>query len=79
MYTPQMSDFSVISIRRRGNYVSEAWAMNARMGATLNRMVAILPQVVDPSLVCQRCKDTSKCAYCVFKTSIPCNTPLIDL
>jgi hypothetical protein len=27
MYSPQLSDFSVISLRRRGNYVSEAWAI----------------------------------------------------
>ncbi|MFP3043423.1 hypothetical protein LQZ19_16540 [Treponema primitia] len=68
-----MSDPSVIAVRRL------AWAMGANMGATLNRLIAILPQVVDPALVCQRCKDTSKCAYCVFKTQTACGTPLINL
>ncbi|GHV11323.1 hypothetical protein FACS189491_02350 [Spirochaetia bacterium] len=73
MYTPQMSDLSIISVRRL------AWAMSANMGAALNRLIAILPQVVDPALVCQRCKDASKCAYCVFKTPAACGAPLIQL
>jgi hypothetical protein len=64
MYTPQMSDFSVISLRRL------AWAMGTTMGAAFNRMVRLLPAMVDPSLVCQRCRDKSKCSACVFKTTV---------
>jgi hypothetical protein len=63
MYTPQLSDFSVISLRRL------AWALGLPMGAAFTRMVRLLPSMVDPVLVCQRCKDNSKCYACVFKTT----------
>jgi hypothetical protein len=64
MYTPQMSDFSVISLRRL------AWAMGTPMGAALNRIVRLMPVMVDPALVCQRCRDNSKCFACVFKIPV---------
>ncbi|MDR1147896.1 MAG: hypothetical protein LBK66_04630 [Spirochaetaceae bacterium] len=64
MYTPQLSDFSVISLRRL------AWAMGTPMGAAVNRIVRLLPAMVDPALVCQRCKDKSKCPACVFSTAV---------
>jgi hypothetical protein len=64
MYTPQMSDASVISLRRL------AWALGTPMGAALNRMVRLMPVMVDPALVCGRCKDTSKCSVCVFKAPV---------
>jgi hypothetical protein len=60
MYTPQLSDFSVISVRRL------AWAMGTTMGAALTRMVKLLPADFDRTLVCQRCKDNTKCTLCVF-------------
>jgi hypothetical protein len=64
MYTPQLSDFSVISLRRL------AWAMGVPMGAAFNRIVRLMPAMVDSSLVCLRCKDKSKCFSCVFKTTV---------
>jgi hypothetical protein len=65
MYTPKMSDASVISLRRL------AWAMGTPMGAALNRMVRLMPVMMDPVLVCQRCRDRSKCSVCVFKNPVP--------
>jgi hypothetical protein len=64
MYTPQLSDFSVISLRRL------AWAMGTTMGAAFTRMVRLMPTMVDPGLVCQCCKDRSKCAYCAFSKQV---------
>jgi hypothetical protein len=67
MYTPPLSDFSVISLRRL------AWAMGTTMGAAFGRMVHLMPAMVDSTLVCRRCKDNSKCSSCVFKTTVSDN------
>jgi hypothetical protein len=64
MYTPPLSDFSVISLRRL------AWAMGTTMGAAFGRMVRLMPSIVDSGLVCQRCRDNTKCSDCVFKTTV---------
>jgi hypothetical protein len=64
MYTPPLSDFSVISLRRL------AWAMGTTTGAAFGRMVRLMPSMVDSGLVCQRCRDNTKCSDCVFKTTV---------
>jgi hypothetical protein len=64
MYTPPLSDFCVISLRRL------AWAMGITMGAAFTRMVRLMPTLVDPELVCRACRDNTKCALCVFKTTV---------
>ncbi|MDR1315338.1 MAG: hypothetical protein LBK13_00575 [Spirochaetales bacterium] len=64
MYTPQMSDASVISLRRL------AWALGTPMGAALNRVIRLMPAMVDATLVCHRCRDRSKCPACVFSAAV---------
>jgi hypothetical protein len=64
MYTPQLSNLSVISLRRL------AWAMGTPMGAALNRVIRLMPAMVDPVLVCRRCRDKSKCPACVFSAAV---------
>jgi hypothetical protein len=64
MYTPSLSDFSVISLRRF------AWAMGITMGKAFDYMVCIMPAVVDSNIVCQCCKDNTKCSSCTFKTTV---------
>jgi hypothetical protein len=64
MYTPPLSDFSVISLRRL------AWAMGTTMGKAFGRMVRLMPVMVDSTLVCQRCRDNTKCSACAFKTTV---------
>jgi hypothetical protein len=64
MYTPPLSDFSIISLRRL------AWAMGTTMGKAFGRIVRLMPVMVDSALVCQRCKDKSKCSACAFKTTV---------
>jgi hypothetical protein len=36
------------------------------MPATVDIMVRLMPNVVNPSKVCQSCKDKSKCCACAF-------------
>ena len=64
IYPPRFSELAIVSVRRF------AWALGKSMPATLDRMVCLLPSIVDPSKVCLACKDTTKCQNCVFKTSL---------
>jgi hypothetical protein len=64
MYSPQFSDTASISVRRL------AWALDASMPAAVNRLVGLLPSLYSPGLVCQRCKDQTKCALCVFSKQV---------
>jgi recombinational DNA repair protein RecR len=67
MYTPQFSDSASISIRRL------AWALNSNMPAAVNRLIQLLPSLFEPGLICQRCKDQSKCRLCAFSKHITSN------
>jgi hypothetical protein len=64
MYTPPLSDFSVISLRRL------SWAMGTTMGKAFTRIVKLMPAMVDSAIVCRRCRDNTKCSLCVFKTTV---------
>ena len=55
-YTPQFSPLASVSVRRL------AWAMGVSMPAAVNIMVRLMPSIVDPSKVCQLCKDKGKSA-----------------
>lgn len=59
-YTPQFSALASISVRRM------AWALGLSMPAAVNIMVRLLPSMVNPSKVCQLCKDKTKCQSCSF-------------
>jgi len=59
-YTPQFSPLASISVRRL------AWAMGVSMPAAINIMVRLMPSFVNPSKVCQLCKDKTKCQSCSF-------------
>ena len=59
-YTPQFSPLASVSVRRL------AWAMDVSMPAAVNIMVRLMPSIVDPSKVCQLCKDKAKCQSCTF-------------
>jgi hypothetical protein len=64
MYTPQFSDTACVSVRRL------AWALGSSMPAALNRLIGLLPLLYDPSLVCQKCRDTTRCHLCVFSKQV---------
>ena len=59
-YTPQFSALASVSVRRL------AWAMGKPMSAAVDRIVKLLPYIVDSSKVCNVCKDKTKCQGCVF-------------
>jgi len=60
LYSPQLSNVAVISIRRL------AWAMDYKMPKAVDHIVQLLPHIVDPLKVCNLCQDKSRCALCVF-------------
>jgi hypothetical protein len=64
MYTPQFSDSACVSVRRL------AWALGSSMPAAVNRLVGLLPVLFEPDLVCQKCKDKTKCGLCVFSKQV---------
>jgi hypothetical protein len=64
MYTPPLSDFSVVSLRRL------AWAMGTAMGKAFGYIVRLMPVMVDSAIVYQRCRGNTKCSACVFKTTV---------
>jgi hypothetical protein len=43
------------------------------MPAAVNRLVQLLPTLYEAGMVCQRCKDQSKCRLCVFSKHITNN------
>jgi len=61
-YTPQFSAMATISVRRL------AWYMGKPMPAAVDRIIKLLPYIVDASKVCLACKDNSKCQGCTFNT-----------
>jgi primosomal protein N' len=60
MYTPQFSNRAAISVRRL------AWALNLPMTKTMDEVISLLPSLFSPSLICPKCKDTTKCKLCGF-------------
>ena len=64
MYSPQFSDMASISVRRF------SWALNLSMPKAVDLMVNLLKTVIDPSKVCQLCKDNTKCQACAFSQQV---------
>jgi hypothetical protein len=59
-YTPQFSPQATVSVRRL------AWALGLSMPKAIDRVVALLPSLFPPAMVCSACKDNSKCNSCAF-------------
>ena len=72
MYTPQFSDYACITVRRL------SWALGIPMTAAIERMAKLLPTMFDPSYVCQRCRDQTKCSLCGFR-NVPDNSEQANL
>ena len=72
MYTPKISDYACITIRRL------AWALEIPMTSTMERIAKVLPTMFDPAYVCQRCKDQTKCSLCAFR-NVPDNSEVANL
>jgi hypothetical protein len=63
-YTPKFSARSSAAVRRL------AWAMGKPMTHIVDRMVRLLPSIVDPAKVCLACQDSTGCKTCVFSQQL---------
>jgi len=59
-YTPQFSETASVSVRRF------AWFLNKPMTQAVEKIILLLPFIMDSSKVCQACKDSRKCNACAF-------------
>jgi len=59
-YTPQFSETTSVSVRRF------AWFLNKPMTQAVEKIILLLPFIMDSSKVCQACKDSRKCNACAF-------------
>ena len=63
MYSPEFSEIAAVSVRRL------AWAMGSTMGKAVDVLVRSAPGFINAELVCEKCKDPTRCSVCSFKNS----------
>jgi hypothetical protein len=61
MYSPNFSELAAVTVRRL------AWAMGANMGQAVDVLVKALPAYIKTEMVCELCKDKTKCNVCAIK------------
>jgi hypothetical protein len=59
-YTPELSMQSSSTLRRI------SWALGIPMTQGIEFVFDYLPQILDKKLICQECRDRSKCDECAF-------------
>jgi len=59
-YSPQFSETASVSVRRF------AWFLNKPMTQAIEKIILLLPFIMDSQKVCQACKDSRKCVTCAF-------------
>jgi len=64
MYTPNLSDQSVVAVRRL------AWALGLPMTKTLDIVVRLIPTVIDQRKICSACNNETKCPVCAFNNPL---------
>ena len=74
-YTPELTTAACCTLRRL------AWAAGLPMTKTMNRLFKILPELFDKKIVCDACRDKSKCSICAFSDIVkqqetPCPVPM---
>jgi hypothetical protein len=69
-YTPQFSPQATVSVRRL------AWALGLTMPKAVDQVVALLPSLFSPGVVCPACKDNTKCHSCAFSQQ-PAVAPVV--
>ena len=62
-YTPEMSMRSSCTLRRI------SWALGVPMTKGIDLVFEYLPKILDRDMVCQGCRDKSRCAECVFSAN----------
>jgi hypothetical protein len=64
VYSPQISEKAAATVK------SFSYALGRPMTKALVRVIELLPLVVHPVLVCQKCQDKSRCAVCGFSNRV---------
>ena len=59
-YTPPFSLRATVSIRRL------AWAYGTHMTKAVEKVVDMIPDMVDAEMVCNKCRDKLRCRECAF-------------
>ncbi len=59
-YTPPFSMRATVSIRRL------AWAYGTHMTKAVEKIVDMIPDMVDAEMVCNKCRDKQRCRECTF-------------
>ncbi len=59
-YTPPFSIRATVSIRRL------AWAYGTHMTKAVEKVVDMIPDMVDAEMVCNKCQDRQRCRICAF-------------
>jgi len=62
-YTPELSYKSSCTLRRI------SWALGVPMTKGIEFVFDHLPKILDRDLVCQGCRDRSRCAECAFNAN----------
>ena len=62
-YTPELSMESSRTLRRI------SWALGVPMTKGIECIFEYLPKILDREMVCQGCRDKSKCPGCAFDTN----------
>jgi len=62
-YTPELSMKSACTLRRI------SWALGVPMTKGIEFVFDYIPKILDRDLVCQGCRDRSKCAECGFNAN----------
>ena len=68
-YTPKLSPYHSATSKR------VAWALGKPMTKTINIILDNLDRIIDPTKVCDKCRDRSRCAECYFNTGKRINEP----
>lgn len=59
-YTPELSMRSSCTLRRI------AWALDMPMTKAIEKIFEYLPNILDKKLVCEACRDKTRCFDCLF-------------
>ena len=59
-YTPELSEEASCTLRRI------AWALNIPMTRALEKIMHLIPRIIDKEKVCNGCRDKTRCLDCNF-------------
>jgi len=60
-YTPELNNFYSSTLRRI------AWALDTTMTDAIRRIIDHVVGQVNKELICEKCRDKTRCEFCAFK------------